>query len=64
MTPQEREIRILKAQVATLDRALAWYANPKSWHDHWGLRGVVKPPDYFDPGGKARRALEKARKVK
>ncbi len=43
-----------------LARALAWYANPKNWHeDDWGVRSVVVPPDYGNAGQRARRALKR-----
>lgn len=47
-------------QVAILVRALKWYANPENWGlDDWNVKGVVNPPDYGDPGKKARTALKK-----
>ena len=60
------ELQILKAENAILARALKWYANTEHWacRDDWNVRCIVKAPDYGNPGGKARRALERARKVK
>lgn len=60
------EIEILKEENAILTRALKWYANKTHWaSDAWSvIRSVINPPDYGNGGGKARRALERARKVK
>ena len=59
------ETEILKAENAILTRALKWYANEKHWRENdWNVPSVIYSPDYGNPGGKARRALERARKVK
>ena len=54
-TSWQAEIRILKAKNAILERALEWYADPHH---------IICYPDYGEPGSKARRALDRARKVK
>lgn len=48
-------------RIARMERALKWYANPKHWStDGWGVRSVVKSPDYGDPGKKARNPLRES----
>lgn len=45
-------------------RALGFYAMEKNWgDDDWGVRSVVQPPEYGDPGKKARNALKRIEKL-
>ncbi len=55
----------LARKYALIERALKWYASPENW-DMSDIRvhSVIHSPDYGQPGNKARRALERARKVK
>jgi len=52
-------------RLAIAIRALQWYANPDHYHeDDWGFNAVLNSPDYADPGGKARRALERIQRMR
>lgn len=45
-------------------RALSFYAKRSSWRpDDWNVLAVIQPPDYGDPGAKARRALERVGRI-
>lgn len=57
-----KEIDILKAENAILRRALKWYADKNNWG--WQGWNSLREGTAGDQGGKARRALERARKVK
>lgn len=61
----EKLLDCYRRELAIAERALKWYADPEHWNaDDWNVPSVVDPPDYGNPGGKARRALERMRKVK
>jgi hypothetical protein len=46
--------------IKKLERALRFYANKRHWKkDDWGILSVIQPPEYGNPGEKARAALAK-----
>lgn len=48
------------AALRTALRALEWYADESHWKDDdWNVRGVVQPPEYGQPGKKARNAIKR-----
>ena len=50
--------------LATAIRTLQWYANEDHWRENdWGVPSVIQSPDYGNPGGKARRALDRIERL-
>lgn len=55
-------LREAQAEVDRLREALSWYADPKNYKDDdWGVKSIVQPPEYGNPGNIARAALEAAK---